>query len=140
MAAATRAVPYFYGSSFTLLIDLNRTQVAPSPFWDQSRRRLLPGAPAYGDGPRRLRNAGAHARATLPFRRFRFTDHDSLAMIGGKIIPQRIQETAMSQAMGSLMRVAVLAGALAFSSGATAQTAPPQTLSLIHISEPTRPY
>ena len=35
----------------------------------------------------------------------------------------------MSQAMGSLMRVAVLAGVLAFSSGATAQTAPPQAAS-----------
>ena len=33
----------------------------------------------------------------------------------------------MSQAKGSWMRMAVLAGALAFSSGAAAQTASPQT-------------
>jgi hypothetical protein len=39
------------------------------------------------------------------------------------------KETAMSQAKGSWMRMAVLAGALAFSSGAAAQTAPPQTAS-----------
>jgi hypothetical protein len=56
-------------------------------------------------------------------------------MIKAQIIPQRIQkmETAMSQAKGSWMTVAVLAGGLAsvlaFSSGATAQTAPPQTAS-----------
>jgi len=39
------------------------------------------------------------------------------------------KETAMSQAKGSWMRTAVLAGALAFSSGAAAQTASPQTAS-----------
>ena len=35
----------------------------------------------------------------------------------------------MSQAKGSWMRMAALAGVLAFSSGAAAQTAPPQTVS-----------
>ena len=35
----------------------------------------------------------------------------------------------MSQAKGSWMRLAVLAGVLAFGSGAVAQTAPPQTAS-----------
>jgi hypothetical protein len=39
------------------------------------------------------------------------------------------KEPAMSQAKGSWMRMAVLAGVLAFSSGAAAQTAPPQTAS-----------
>jgi hypothetical protein len=39
------------------------------------------------------------------------------------------KETAMSQAKGSWMRMAVLAGALAFSSGAAAQTASPQAAS-----------
>jgi hypothetical protein len=39
------------------------------------------------------------------------------------------KEPAMSQAKGSWMAVAVLAGVLAFSSGAAAQTAPPQAAS-----------
>jgi hypothetical protein len=48
-------------------------------------------------------------------------------MIEAQIIPHRIQkkETAMSQAMGSWLRMAALAGVLAFSSGAAARPTMP---------------
>jgi hypothetical protein len=114
VTTAARAVPYFYGSAFTLLMDLNRTW-AWAPFRDPrsrmcrrmatgnivrvnrqdrdwpSSRRWLRGRPR-----RRLAPAPSRAhdlphktdgRAAPRFRRFRFTGRGSLAMIGGKIIP-----------------------------------------------------
>jgi hypothetical protein len=64
------------------------------------------------------------------FRKFRFTGRYPRNDQGSNhpaTNPKK--ETAMSQAKGSWMRMAVLAGVLAFSSDAAAQTAPLQTAS-----------